>query len=265
MRLRLPLVERIWRVRGSLALDEPLPSHEVFARLDPLFATQGTHYSVDGDALEYEKKNPAAQDKLATFTSGALLVEQREYHTRLSWELGSTALFLCCLAPLLFLAIGGLAAFINEIEKPALAAEQAEKKAEKEAEKDKPVELHWIDQMLGAPEPKGADEEEKDASRAKDGDGREDAEEDEVKGRHSPETAYVLAGIFALIYAVGRVLEPYLVKRTFRAALRAPEGQDLHENNNMEANAKIAPPGRGTTKTWNPNEKTGGSDELQHQ
>lgn len=253
MQARLPYVDRIWRVTSFLELDTPMSAREAFERLDPLFQEPGTDYSVDGEALVYAKKNPGAQDKLATFTSGTLAVEEGESRTRLHYDVGSTALFLCFLAPLFFLAFGQFAAFLNEVERPAFEAEKAEREAEKEAKKDEVIELHWIDQMLGATAPdkpgdKDTDEKARDAR-----DGEEDEDEDE--GYHSPMTSYVFAGIFLAIYLVGRVLEPYLLKRTFRAALlrpadAGPDGSvspELYEE--KEAGSQPAPIARGNPKS----------------
>jgi hypothetical protein len=253
MQARLPVIERIWRVRGGLALDETLSPAEAFDRLGPLFATQGTQVAIEDDTLVYRKTNPAAQDKLATFTSGILHVAPGKGETQVRWELGSTALFLTFLAPLGFLAFAQFAHFVNELEKPAIIAKMAEEEAKKEAEKDRGVELHWIDQMMGVPAPEKPGEkdekkkeEERGAGGGADSGEAEGEEEEELPYNHSPTTAYVLAGIFALIFLVGRVLEPYLVMRTFRAHLRRPaEAEFSEKNNKMEADSKLAPNGGG--------------------
>jgi len=231
MQARVPYIDRIWRAESSIELDPVLPTREAFDRLAPLFDTQGTEVTLDGNVLTYVKTNPAAQDKLATFTSGTLLMTEdgAQNATRLSYEVGSTALFICFLAPLAFLAFAQFAELINAIEKPGLIAEKAAEEKEnegKEEEAEEKLELHWIDQMLGAPErkPRGEDDEERARK-----DGREDGLEDEVEGNHSPTAAYVFAGIFFAIYLVGRALEPYLLKRTFRAALAGPKGTDITE------------------------------------
>lgn len=246
MQARVPYIDRIWRAASSIELDAQLSVREVFERLAPLFDTQGTEVAIDDNAMTYAKTNPGAQDKLATFTSGTLVITEEKATTRLSYDVGSTALFLCFLAPLAFLALGQFAIFLNEIERPVYLAEKAEREAEKEAEEDKVVELHWIDQMLGAPAPKQPGEEE--ASRREEARGGEDRD-DEGEGYHSPETAYAFAGIFAAIYLVGRVLEPYLLKRTFRSALASPQDAKDHEPiHTKEASATHAPNSRGTTE-----------------
>lgn len=233
MRARVPYVDWIWRVKSSLELDEPLTSKEVFKRLDPLLQAQGTDFRIDGDALTYLKTNPNAQDKLATFTAGTLTVENEGNPSRLSYNVTSTALFLCFLAPLFFLGVAGIAVLINEIEKPGILAEMAEKEAEKEAEEAEPIELHWIDQLLGAPKPKQPGEEEEDESERENARGEDD--EEDIDYNHSPNTAYAFAGIFFAIYLVGRVLEPYLLKRTFRAALASPASD--HQPNLASTNS----------------------------
>lgn len=202
--MNLPFIDRIWRIQGTLPLDEPLSAQEAFARLDPLLQTSGTQSAIDGDTLTYRKRNPAAQDKLATFTRGTLRIAQHDGRSWLQFDLSSTALLLCFLAPLLFLGFAQLAITINAWE---AAGTEASQKAEKDADKDKdkPVpKLNPIDEMLGAPPPE-------DPNKKKD--------KDKDEGRHSPDRAYVLAGLFFVIYLVGRFLEPWLIRRTFRSAL----------------------------------------------
>ncbi|MEM6856546.1 MAG: hypothetical protein AAF559_01630 [Pseudomonadota bacterium] len=249
----MPFIERIWRVNSSLALEEPLSAQEAFERLDPLLDQQGTEYTVNGEKLEYAKTNPAAQDKLATFTSGTLKVVQAGGKTRIDYEVASTALVLCFLAPLAFIAFGQFTNLINELEKPALLAElQEEKKKEEEGEgeDEEKIELHWIDQLLGAPEPKQPGEENEDEKSRDSEEGREGENEEDDVGNHSPTTAYVFAGIFFTIYLVGRVLEPYLLKRTFRAFLtRSQQAETAEKHKKMEVGAKLAPLGRGPNES----------------
>ena len=203
----IPYLDRIWRAEGHVDLTETLAPAEAFDRLDPLFRTPGTDYAVEGDTLGYVKRNPAAQDKLATFTRGTLRVAPGAGGgTRLFFDVSSAALLLCFLAPLLFLGFAQLAETINTYER---ARAEATAKDKKDEAKDKPVpQLHWIDQMLGAPAPKDpkADKDKK--------------KEPKEKIKTTP--AYVLAGLFLAIYLVGRFLEPWLLKRTLRAALAAP-------------------------------------------
>jgi hypothetical protein len=118
----------------------------------------------------------------------------------------SHALLLAFLAPLLFLGFAQMAIAINAWE--ASGAEASEK-APKDEEKPKPVKkLNPVDEFLGAPAPEDPNKKKKD-------------EKEEDEGRHSPDEGYFMAGVFALIYLVGRWLEPWLVRRRLRAALAA--------------------------------------------
>ncbi len=209
MRLALPYIDRIWRAEGEVPLDEPLTPAEAFARLDPLFRAPGTTYAVEGDTLTYAKHNPAAQDKLATFTHGTLrLAQAPDGASRLMFNVTSKALLLCFLAPLLFLAFAQLMVTVNGWEKAAAeAAQAAGKDAEKDKDEARPVpELHPVDRFLGAPAPEDP------AKKKKDKDKKD-------KEKFDPTPAYVLAGLFFVVYLVGRMLEPWLLKRTLRAAL----------------------------------------------
>lgn len=220
--MKLPYIERIWTVDGSLELDPPLLPAEAFERLDPLLDVQGTTYHIDGDTLTYSKDNPAAQDKMATFTKGTMRVESGLGQgglssPRLTYTLKSPALLMCFLAPLLFLAIAQFMILVNELESPvADAVEEMEEEAEEEEEVVR--ELHPLDVFLGAPAPEQPGEEEE-SEEGRDGEGA--GEEEEDKG-HSPTPAYVLAAIFAALYVVGRILEPWLMKRRFHNALYGP-------------------------------------------
>lgn len=203
--LRLPLIDNIWRVRGEVPLDPAMSASEAFARIDPLLRTPGTDMTEEGGVLTYTKHNPAAQDKLATFTRGRMWVEQAGAGAVLRFDLFSHALLLCFLAPLLFLGFAQMANAINAWEASgAEAGAKAEKKDDKPKEAKK---LHPIDQFLGAPAPE-------DPNKKKD--------EKKDKGRHSPTEGYVIAGIFAAIYLAGRWLEPFLLRRRLRAALAEP-------------------------------------------
>lgn len=206
-------VDRIWRVQSSVEIDEIITPTEAYERLEPLFCAPGTELSREGDTLSYKKSNPAAQDKLATFTSGTLHVGMHEGRTSLSYEVSSTALLLCFLAPLLFIGLGQLAEGLNMLDPPVEESERGEAAKDKDEKEDRS--LHWIDQMLGAPAPETKEEREKRKE-------EEESEEDK-EAKHSSTPAFVLAGLFLAIYLVGRILEPYLLKRTFRRALTDPE------------------------------------------
>ena len=202
--LRLPLVDTIWRVRGEVPIDPALSAQEAFDRIDPLLRTSGTTIVSDGGVLSYSKHNPAAQDKLATFTRGRLWIERAGAGAVLRFDLFSHALLLCFLAPLLFLGFAQMAETINAWE--ASGTEASAKDAKKDEKKPPAAKkLHPIDEFLGAPAPEDPSKKKKD--------------EKKDEGRHSPTEGYVLAGIFAAIYLAGRWLEPFLVRRRLRAAL----------------------------------------------
>ncbi|WP_296720526.1 hypothetical protein [Erythrobacter sp.] len=219
MHVNLPYIDRIWRARGEVLLDEPLTPDEAFDRLDPLFQTAGSAYAVEGDTLGYSKHNPAAQDKLATFTRGTLRLDRQDGRSRLVFDVSSTALLLCFLAPLLFLGFAQTMVALNAWDVAGTGAVDAREK-DKEAEKPKvKQELHPLDKLLGAPEPDDPDK-------------KKDKEKDKKKKeKFDPTRAYVLAGLFFVIYLVGRVLEPWLFKRTLRAALAVkPEDAEALED-----------------------------------
>jgi hypothetical protein len=203
--LRLPLIDTIWRVRGEVPIDPSLSAEDAFARIDPLLRTPGTTIMVEDGELAYSKHNPAAQDKLATFTRGRLWIERAGAGAVLRFDLFSHALLLCFLAPPLFLGFAQAAILINSWE--AADTEAADtSSAKKDEEKPKAVKkLHPIDEFLGAPAPEDPKKKKK--------------EEKQDKGRHSPDEGYAMAGLFALIYLVGRWLEPFLVRRRLRAVL----------------------------------------------
>jgi hypothetical protein len=206
--VNLPYIDRIWRVQGSLPLDPPQSPAEAFARLDPLFQTPETTYRVDGDTLAYNNRNPAAQEKIATFTRGTLRVA--DGGSKLLYDLVSPALLFCFLAPLLFLGFAQLTIAIGEIDKPTAAAEAKAKAEQEKSEKViAAVPMNPIDKALGAPAP---DKPKKDEKKDK------EKEKDEKKGP-SPTPAYVFAGIFATLFLVGRILEPWLIRREFRRRL----------------------------------------------
>lgn len=207
--INLPLIDHIWRVRGAVPVDPAMSAQEAFARIYPLLRTPGTTVSDEGGVLTYAKHNPAAQDKLATFTRGRMWIERAGAGAVLRFDLFSHALLLCFLAPLLFLGFAQLAVTINAWE---AAGAEASEKAEKKDKKPEPVkQLNPVDEFLGAPAPE-------DPNKKKD----EKKDGEDKKGRHSPDEGYYLAGFFALVYLAGRWLEPFLLRRRLRAALAGP-------------------------------------------
>lgn len=185
----------IWHVRGSLPL-EPAQATAAFDRLDPLFRQPGTTHQRTAESLVFRKKDPVAQDRMAVFESGELRLASGASGPELRWHMTSRALLACFLAPLLFLAFAQLTVFTNTLRAPA---------AQSAPQKPAVVHpLHPIDKALGAPEPEAPK-----------------AGEETGRGKKpTPTAGYVFAGIFAVLYLVGRVLEPWLVRNLFARRLR---------------------------------------------
>ena len=207
--MNLPFIDWAWRTRGAIAIDPPLTTEETFARLKPLVDEDSTQCDYGDNTLTYVKGNPAAQDRLATFSRGVFTVEQQGGLTRLLYDVKSNALALVLLAPLFFVGFAQIAVAINHWEdRKAEAVEAKDEKAGDEEEKE-PAPHHWIDEALGAPAPETL--EQKKARMEKEG---------EKKKEKLPTTpSYVLAGLFVALYLLGRFLEPYLFRRTLRRAL----------------------------------------------
>ena len=195
-------IDWIWHIRGSLALAPGQSSDEAFDRLDPLFRESGTSHERTSDTLTFRKKDQAAQDKMSIFDGGVLQIEKGAAGSVLRYHLTSRALLLCFLAPLLFLAFAQLTIAIGMLEKTSTEASEKSKKDEKKENVELPQ--HPIDKALGAPAPEKPKKDDKD--------------EEEDKGP-SPTPAYVFAAIFAVLYVVGRLLEPWLIKSVFRKSL----------------------------------------------
>lgn len=210
----LRLVQRIWHIRGEVPLPSDLAPDEAFARLDPLFAHAGTTHARMGDLVMVSKRNQLAQDPLSVVDSGTLRIEPGEQGPVLRYHLVSRALLYCFLAPLLFLAISQLTVFLGTLDKPT-----PEEIAKEKAKKDKmgEIKLNPVDKFLGAPAPEKPQDEKKDAKDKKKGD-------DEENEGFSPITAYVFAGIFAALYVLGRLLEPWLIRRLFQRTLAESSG-----------------------------------------
>ena len=202
MARKWPVIDRIWRSRGVLPVEPPLPAPEILDRLSGLFDEGEFEIDRANRRLGYRKPNPAAQDKLATFSNGSLELAGDNQSQLLRYDVGSPALLLTFLAPLLFLALAQGFVMLGQWEE-SKEASQAE---EEDEEDEEPGELHWFDQMLGAPAPEDPDE---------------DEEEDEEDDDYSPRDAYGLAALFALFYLVGRFLEPYLFRKTLRRTIHA--------------------------------------------
>ena len=208
----LPYIDRIWRVRGSLPLEQRTPA-EAFDKLDPLFQAAGTSHTIDGDTLTFSKKNPLAQDKMSVFDHGVLKVESGAAGPVLNYSFTSKPLLACFLAPLLFIGFGQLTIIVGEFQKPtAEEIKQAKAKAEKAEKEMAEKKLNPIDEFLGAPAP------EKPKSEAEKKKDKAEKDKEEAEGP-SPTPAYVFAGIFAALYLLGRWLEPWLIRREFRRRL----------------------------------------------
>jgi len=234
--LNLRFIDWIWRVRGSIFLAPGIAERDALDRLDGLFQEYGTTYTRDKTRLDFRKKSPAAQDKMSVFNRGALYLETSDGTKMLRYDLVSNALLLCFLAPLLFFGFGQFFEFTmrhqDASQKPVAAQTQgkdqsasaskkpadakdvkavtnakAEAKSEDKAKDDKPavVAMNPIDKFLGAPKPPD--------------DKKDDSKPAEKHKKLSPTTAYVFAGIFFFLYIVGRILEPFLVRRLFSRAL----------------------------------------------
>lgn len=189
----------IWHIKGSVALAPGQSSDDACAKLAPLFRQTGTSHERIGDALTFRKKDPAAQDKMSIFDDGVLQIERSADGPVLHYKLTSRALLYCFLAPLLFLACAQLTVFIGNLQSPAAETKKPE-------EKDKVRKLHPIDQALGAPAPEKLK--------------KDDKSKDDKKPK--PTASYVFAAIFAVLYAVGRLLEDRLIRRLFQRTLLGP-------------------------------------------
>lgn len=186
-------IDWIWNVRGSLPLPKGQSGEEALAQLSPLFLEPYTWHDRSGDTLTFTKTDPAAQDKMAVFDRGVLKVDSGAGDGVLHYHLTSRFLLFSFLAPLLFLFFGQLAIWTA---KPEPTPAEAAAKAKEAAAKPLP-QLHPIDKFLGAPAPE----------KPKAG--------EPSRRKPSSTAAYVLAGIFAALYVIGRILEAWLVKRLF--------------------------------------------------
>ena len=195
-RMDLRFIDWIWHVRGSLPLPPGQSSDDVFDRLDPLFRQPGTSRQRDKGSLMFTKRNQAAQDRMSVFDQGSLRVEGRAEGTVLKYHLASRALLFCFVAPFFFLAVARLTVTINQFDHGT----------HEPAKADKVLPMNPIDQALGAPAPEPPKKAE------------ERAKEEESR-KPSPTPAYVFAGLFAVLYLVGRLLEDRLVKGLFRKTL----------------------------------------------
>lgn len=203
--MKLHFIDWIWNVRGRIPLAPGQTAEMAIGRLDPLFHEPGTTHACADRMLTFSKKDPAAQDRMSVFDSGVLVVEHDAAGPVLSYRLASRALLFCFLAPLLFLAFGQLTILAGKLERPAAEAAAGAKDAKKK--EDAVPRLNPVDKFLGAPAPETPKAEA--AGKAK--------EKDKMP---SPTPAYVFATLFAVLYAVGRILEAKLVHRLFSKRLQ---------------------------------------------
>lgn len=203
----LRYIDWIWHIRGSVPLAPGQSNDDAFDRLDSLFHERGTTYERTSDTLTFRKKDPVAQDKMSVFDSGVLRIENDATGPVMRYHLISRALLFCLFMPLFFLGMAQVMIAITSYEKAHAKVETKAEKAEaakKKAEAEKKManfKLHPLDAALGAPVP---DKNKKKKKREK----------------LSPTPAYVLAGIFATLYLVGRLLEDWLIKSVFRRRLQ---------------------------------------------
>ena len=211
----LKRIEPIWRIRGNVPLAPGQSAPEALDRVAPLLREVNTTHWRRGDAIDYSKTVPASQDRLAVFERGTLRVQDGPAGPVLGYDLYSRALLFCFLAPFLFLAMAQLTVLANALTPPPTAAEKkaAEEKAKQKEKEMATRPMNPIDKMLGAPAPET--KKEKDEKKKK-----EDADDK----KPSPTPAYVFAGIFAALYAIGRWLEPWLLRRLFRRTLDGEAG-----------------------------------------
>ena len=223
--VNLRFLDWIWHIQGHLPLAKGQSIDDAFDRLDPMFRAQGTSYHRSEDTLTFTKKDQAAQDKMSIFDGGTLQVEPGDPTPVLKYRLKSRALLACFIAPLIFLAFAQFTVAVNFLHDGGANADRAAERTgetEEDEEEDEVVELHPIDRFLGAPAPEQPDDEEDETAEGEDGaeGATEDEDEEEDEKMHSPTPSYVFAGIFALVYIGGRILEDRLIKRRFRRHLQ---------------------------------------------
>jgi hypothetical protein len=208
----------LWQVEGELPLPPGMAPATALGRLAELLHAPGTSHDVTGDTLAFTKRDPAAQDKLATFNAGRFMVLPGDGGPVLRYHLASRALLFCFMLPLLFLGLGEASVYLEKPEEPPAKTEKAGKaekaeKAEKAKKKDEVRQLHWIDKAMGAPAPEAKDKKKK----------------PEKPKKPTPYTGYTFAGIALALYLIGRVLEAWLARRLFTRQLwgeTAPPGLD---------------------------------------
>lgn len=196
------LINWIWHVRGNLTVPAQQTSGEAFGKMEPLFQEVGTTHELKGDSLIFTKTNQPSQDKMAVFDNGVLSIENKKEGSVLRYDLTSKTLLFCFLAPFFFLAMAELTVVVKHLQKPSTEVSQSA--VEKQKEKDKEARYliqSPIDKALGVPAPE-----------------QKTDKDDEKQGKRklSPVAAYVFAGIFSVLYVIGRISEALSVKSLFR-------------------------------------------------
>lgn len=200
-RMNLRYIDWIWHVRDSVPLPDGQTTDDALDRIEPMLDQMDTTHQRGEDTLTFHRKAPTPQDPLSVFEDGILQVEETTQGRTLRYHLVSKALLFCFLLPLLFVGFGQLTLYVGAYQKAAAEAKEKAGGDKKKKDEPKVLELNPIDKMLGAPAP-------------------EKPKKGEEGGRKPSATAaYVFAGIFAFLYVVGRFLEPWLVRRRFRARL----------------------------------------------
>lgn len=199
--MKLPYIDWIWRMQGSLPIEPPRTAAQTFASLEDLFQEKNTTCQVDGDTLTFTKKKQLPQDRMAVFDGGTLRVRDGKLH----YDMKSRALLACFLAPLFFFALGHVGvALDNWRNPPEVAKAKAEAAKKRSLVKPEDVPMNPVDKFLGAPQP----EKKKDGEQI----GRRNR-------KPSMTTAYTYMGIFFALWIAGRILEHRLVHVRLRKKL----------------------------------------------
>ncbi|OUI85436.1 hypothetical protein HK27_05725 [Acetobacter orientalis] len=192
------LIDWVWHVRGNLSLPVQQTSSETLGKIEPLFQEVGTTHERTNDGLIFSKKNQPSQDKMAVFDNGILSIEKSQDGSFLRYDLTSKTLLFCFLTPLFFLIMAELTIVVKHLQKPSTEVSQS---VSDKAKEEKYLIQSPIDKALGVPAP------EKKSEKDKEGQG---------KRKLSPTAAYVFAGIFSILYVIGRIREALSVKSLFR-------------------------------------------------
>ncbi len=205
--MKLPFIDWIWRVRGSVPVDPSDSASDAFGKLDDLLKEKNTTYSMSGDTLAFTKGPQHPQDKMSIFDGGSWTVSNGV----LRYDMTSRALLACFLAPLFFLTVGHIGVAVDTWRNPpevVKAKEEAAKKRSKVKPEDVP--MSTIDKMLGAPEPE--------KPKAEKG-GKKGEEIGKRNRKPSMTTAYVFMSIFFALWVLGRILEHWLIHTRIRKRL----------------------------------------------